>query len=116
MRRVLVDTGSFINLITPDVFNKLGLDKNKHAKVSYSLVGLGDKTMAIMGIINLPLVLGDEKHKRKLYAEFTVVDIPLSYNVILGCLVLNCHAIVINMSAMCLKLLALGGLVVVLGS
>lgn len=72
--------------------------------------------MIVLGTINLPLVLGDEKHRRELYAEFTVVDIPLEYNVILGHPVLNCNDIVINMGDMCLKLSAPEGLVVVRGN
>ncbi|KAG8635744.1 hypothetical protein MANES_16G059350v8 [Manihot esculenta] len=72
--------------------------------------------MPVLGTINLPLVLGDEKHKRELYAEFAVINISLAYNVILGHSVLNCHGIVIKMGAMCLKLPALGGLAVVRGN
>lgn len=63
IRKVLVDKGSSISLITLEAFNKLGLDKNNFVKVSYSLVGLGDKIIAALGTINLPLVLGDQKHK-----------------------------------------------------
>lgn len=112
----MVHTGSSVNLLTLDVFNKVGLDKNNLVKVSYPLVGLGDKTIAVLGTINLPLVLGDEKHKRELYAELVVVDILLAYNVILCHPVLNYHGIIINMSAMCFKLLGLGGLTAVRGN
>ncbi|KAG8641014.1 hypothetical protein MANES_13G092290v8 [Manihot esculenta] len=112
VRRVLVDIGSSIDLLTLNIFNKLDLDKNNPVKVSYPLVGLGDRTVTVLGTINLPHVLGDEKQMRKLYAKFMVVDIPLTYNVILGRLVLNCHGIVINMHAMCLKLPAPRGLAV----
>ncbi|KAG8643880.1 hypothetical protein MANES_11G076151v8 [Manihot esculenta] len=101
VRRVLVDTCSSVNLLTLDVFNKVGLDRNNLVKVSYPLVGLGDKIAAVLGTINLPLVL---------------VDIPLAYNVILGRTVLNCHDIVINMGAMCLKVPALGGLMIIQGN
>ena len=68
--------------------------------------------MVVLGTINLPLVLGDEKHKRELYVKFKMVDIPFAYNVILDRLVLNYHGIFINMGAMCLKLPAPRGLVV----
>lgn len=74
----MVDIGSSVDLINLDVFNKLSLDKKNLAKVSYSLVGLWDKTVAILGTINLPLMLGDEKHKWELYAEFAVVEISLA--------------------------------------
>ncbi|KAG8633852.1 hypothetical protein MANES_18G141017v8 [Manihot esculenta] len=115
VRRVLVDTGSSVNLLPLDVFNKLGLDKNNLVKVFYLLMELGDKTVVVLDTINLPLVLGDEKHKQELYAKFAVVDISLAYNVILGRPVLNSHGIVINMDAIRLKLLSPGGLAVVRG-
>lgn len=108
VRQVFVDIGISINLLTLEVYNKLSLDKSNLTKVSYPLVELGDKTMAVLGIINLPLVLGNEKHKREVYAKFAVVDIPLT--------ILNCHGIVIYISSLCLKLRASGGLVVVRGS
>lgn len=116
VKRVLVDTDSSINILTLEVFNKLGLDKNNLVKVSYSLVGLEDKTVAFLGTINLPLVLRNEKYKWELYAEFAMVDISLTYNIILNRSVLNCHRIIINMGALYLKLLVLRGLAIVRGS
>ncbi|XP_021631828.1 uncharacterized protein LOC110629220 [Manihot esculenta] len=111
-----MDIDSYVNLLILNVFNKLDLDKCSLIKVSYPLVGLRDKIIVVLCTINLPLVLGDEKYKRKLYAEFIVVDIPFVYNLILDRLVLNCYGIVINMSAICLKLPALRGIAVVRGN
>lgn len=113
MKHAFVDTGSSINFLTLEVHNKLGLDKNNLTKVSYLLVGLRDKTVVILGTVNLPLVLGDERHKREVYAVFVVMHIPLTYNGILRCSVLNYHKIIINMGFLCLKLLALGGVAIV---
>lgn len=69
--------------------------------------------MVVLSIINLSLMLKDEKHKREVYAKFAVIDIPLAYNGILGHPVLNCHSFVNNMGFLCLKLLALRGMIVV---
>lgn len=65
VRRFLMDTGSFVNLLILDVYSKLSLDKTKLMKVSYLLVGLGDKTVTVLGTVNLPLVVRDKKHKRE---------------------------------------------------
>lgn len=111
-----MDIGSSIKLFILNVFNKLGLDKNRLVKVFYPLVGLEDKIVVVLATINLPLVLGDEKHKQELYAEFAVADILLVYNVILGRPVLKCHDIVFNVDTMCLKLLVLKGIVVIRGN
>lgn len=69
VKRVLMGTGSSVNLLTLKVYNKLGLNKNSLTKVSYPLVRLGDKIVAVLGIINLSLVLGNEKHKREVYCR-----------------------------------------------
>lgn len=111
-----MDTSSSVNLLTLYIFNKLYVDKNDLVKVFYPLAGLGDKSVAMLGTINLPVVLRDEKHKWELYVEFAVVDIMLTYNAILGRPILNCHGIVINMGVMWLKLLALKGSAVVQGN
>lgn len=68
------------------MYNKIGLDQSNLTKVSYPLVGLGDKTETVLDTVNLPIMLEDKKHKWEVYAEFAVVDIPLAYNFILGVL------------------------------
>lgn len=79
-------------------------------------MGLGDKTVAMLGTINLSLVLGDKKHNRELYAEFAVVDISFAYNVMIDLPILNYHWIVINMGALRLKLPTPWGLAIIRGS
>lgn len=36
IRRVLIDTGSFVNLFTLNIFNKLDLDKNSLVRIFYT--------------------------------------------------------------------------------
>ncbi|KAJ9134970.1 hypothetical protein P3X46_032198 [Hevea brasiliensis] len=113
VQRVLIDTGSSVNLITLRVYEKLGLKKVDHTKVMFPLVKLGDKTVSVAKTMNLIVILGNEVHKRTIYAKFVVVDISLSYNAILGRPILNSNNILINMDCLYLKLLALSGIVVV---
>lgn len=116
VKQNLIDTGSFENLITLEVFNKLALDKKDLSQVSYPSVGLGDKSVLVLGIMNLTIFLRDKKFKRDIYVEFAVVNIPLSYNAILGRTILNNHGVIIHMKYLCLKLPAIGGIVVVRGN
>lgn len=104
IKRMVIDTRSSVNLMIFEVYNKLGLDKNRLTKVSYPLVRLEDKIVAVLGTVNLLFMLGDEKHKREICTEFVAVDIPLAYNVILGCSILNYHGIFINMGYLCLNM------------
>lgn len=69
--------------------------------------------MAVLDNVNLLLVLGDEKYKWEVYAEFEVVDISLAYSVILERLVINYHRIIINIGSLYLKLAAPGRLAVI---
>ncbi|KAJ9178771.1 hypothetical protein P3X46_010628, partial [Hevea brasiliensis] len=84
VRQVLIDTGRSVNLLTKEVLEKLGHKSKNLAKVMYPLIGLGDKTILVFGIINLVVVLGDEGYKREICTKFVMVDIPLSYNIILS--------------------------------
>lgn len=72
--------------------------------------------MAVLGTINLPLILGDKKYKRELYVKSVVIDISLAYNAILDRPVLTCHDIVINMGVISLKLPTPGELAVIQGN
>lgn len=51
VRQVLVDTGSSINLITFDIFYKLG--KKDLIKISYPFDGLVSKIVVVLGSTNL---------------------------------------------------------------
>lgn len=56
MKRILINTECFMNLVTFNVCEKLGLEKKNLSKVSYPLVGLGDKLIPILGTTNLTIV------------------------------------------------------------
>lgn len=77
---------------------------------------LGDKSVPVMDVTNLTLILVDEKFKRKIYVEFTVVDIPLLCNTLLEPLILNNHGAIISMEYLYLKLPAIKGIAVAKGS
>ncbi|KAJ9140995.1 hypothetical protein P3X46_031581 [Hevea brasiliensis] len=116
VRRVLVDTGSSVNLLIKEVMEKLEHKIENLTKVMYPLVSLGNKIVSVLGTINLTIVLGDEGHKKEIYTEFAVIDIPLSYNIILSRLILNDNDIIISIKWICLKVPTPGGIVVVRGS
>lgn len=66
MKQILIDTGSSINLITLEIFDKLRLDKKKNlSRVLYSLVGLDGKSLPIIGVTNLTVVMGMRNSKKR---------------------------------------------------
>lgn len=66
VKRILEDMRNAVNLITSDVYKKLGLQKKDLTKVPYPLVGLRDKTVLILGTINLLVLIGDELFEREM--------------------------------------------------
>lgn len=60
VKRILINTGSSVNLTTVDLYEKLGLQKKNLAKVPYPLVGLCDKVILVLGVINPSVMIGNE--------------------------------------------------------
>lgn len=97
VKRILIDIGNFISLLTLDVFGKLELHQKKNlSRVSYPLLELSDKSVPVISVTNLTMVVGEEKCKRDICVEFRVVDIPLSYNFIFGWSIFNNYGMIIN--------------------
>ena len=84
LKRMLVDDGSAVNLLTFEVYVALGLSPNKLRPVYTPIIGLGGKQVPIEGAVDLKVEFGDEEHVKKFKAEFMVIDIPFSYNAIIG--------------------------------
>lgn len=75
-------------------------------------MGLGKKSILVVGVTNLTIVIRDGKFKKEIYAKFAVVDISLSYNAIFGQPILNNNGIIISVEYLCLKILAVRGIIV----
>ena len=80
--RILIDTGSSVNVIFKDVLHKMEVHE-RHIKPSVRpLTGFDGNTMMTNGTIKLPIYLGGTATWHK----FVVVDKPAIYNIILGTL------------------------------
>ncbi|KAJ8449180.1 hypothetical protein Cgig2_027182 [Carnegiea gigantea] len=75
VRRILIDTGSSVDIITWDCLKKLTYPRR------------GEPT----GMIRLPVRFGHKLKSKNLEVNFLVVDVPMAYNVILGCPTLHKH-------------------------
>ncbi|XP_050211775.1 uncharacterized protein LOC126661936 [Mercurialis annua] len=96
VKRLLVDDGSSVNLLTLSVFLTLGGSKNDLKPVNIPLLGLGGASVCPEGKVELDLELGVEipqedgtegilaEPTRKVHSLFMIVDMPLAYNGILG--------------------------------
>ncbi|XP_031096901.1 uncharacterized protein LOC116001150 [Ipomoea triloba] len=75
VRRVLVDTGSSVNVLYLDVFEKLGLDRDRLIPVKTPLVGFTGDSVESKGSIRLPVEIGTYPNLRNLEMEFVVVNL-----------------------------------------
>ncbi|KAL0413597.1 UNVERIFIED_CONTAM: hypothetical protein Sradi_1561400 [Sesamum radiatum] len=88
VHKVLVDNGSFTDIIFKDVLRKMGFDVASVDLVQNPLVGFRGSKVTSLGTIELPISIGELKQKTMM-VKFLVVDTPFAYNVILGRLGLN---------------------------
>ncbi|KAL2246491.1 uncharacterized protein LOC105179079 [Sesamum indicum] len=84
VHKMLVDNGSFADIILKYVLIKMGLDHVKLKQLRIPLVGFGGSEVGSLGTMELPVSIREKPKQKMLMAKFLVVDIPFAYNVILG--------------------------------
>ncbi|VFQ80944.1 unnamed protein product [Cuscuta campestris] len=107
--RVLVDTGSSVNILYLETFQKLRLCRTQLEPLKTPLSGFTGDTVEAEGSIVLPveLGLGDKTVWKRM--RFIVVDIKCVHNAILGRPGINKVRAVISMPHLCMKFHTPGG-------
>lgn len=82
--RVLIDNGSSAYIITMDILKKLKYQETDLSPISQHLVGFGGQSVHPLGLVRLPTRMGEKGWGRSILVDFLVVDVDLSYNVIIG--------------------------------
>ena len=79
-----MDTGSQVDLITIDTLQKIGVDLSLIRPVKSPLIGFSQtEKIQSKGTVVLTVRLGTKPYVKR-QVEFTVVNMPMAYNVILG--------------------------------
>lgn len=83
VKRVLVDSGSSIDVLFYDILSRMKLSKNQLGRISTPLVSFSGDLIEVKGEITLPVVVGSPPGQTIVHLTFTVVWVPSVYNVIL---------------------------------
>ncbi|CAL2247783.1 unnamed protein product [Prunus armeniaca] len=82
--RVLIDTGSSVNVIFADAFKRLGIAHSMVNRQITPLLSFSGDLVQPVGSISLPIAFGVAPRKTMTYDQFLIVDCPTAYNVIIG--------------------------------
>ena len=83
VQRILIETGSFVDIITWDCLKKLTHPGYDIVPLVQPILGFGGQEVNPTDIICLPICFSDKLKVKNLEVNFLVVDIPIAYNVIL---------------------------------
>ncbi|KAL2249889.1 UNVERIFIED_CONTAM: hypothetical protein Sindi_2462600 [Sesamum indicum] len=87
----------------------MGLDNADLNPVNAPLIGFGGSEGDSLGMIELPVSIGDEPERKTLMVKFLVVDTPFAYNVILGRPDLNTFSAIVSIYHLRIKFPTPGG-------
>ncbi|VFQ78615.1 unnamed protein product [Cuscuta campestris] len=107
--RVLVDTGSSVNILYLETFQKLRLSRTQLEPLKTPLSGFTGDTVEAEGSIVLPVEQGSGEKTVWKKMRFIVVDIKCVHNAILGRPRINRVGAVISMPHLCMKFHTPGG-------
>jgi len=82
--RILVEMGSFVDIITWDCLKKLAYPGCDIVPLVHHILDFGGQEVNPTGMIHLPVRFGDKTKSKSLEVDFLIVDVPTAYNVILG--------------------------------
>ncbi|KAJ0983627.1 hypothetical protein J5N97_011882 [Dioscorea zingiberensis] len=84
MYMILVDTGSSVDIIFWDAFERMGIGAENLRPTRSPLKGFNGDPLCPEGVITLPVVLGEAPRTASASANFLVVRCSSSYNAIMG--------------------------------
>ncbi|KAJ0985389.1 hypothetical protein J5N97_003745 [Dioscorea zingiberensis] len=103
MKRVLIDSGSSVDILFWSAFERMRYDADDLLPVKSSLVGFSGGVVQPEGMISLPVTIGNSPRSSTVTANFLVVRCASSYNVILDRPTLNALKAVISTYHLLLK-------------
>ena len=84
VKRVLVHTGSSMNILYKSSLERMGLSSKDLEPCNQTIYGFSGEGVTPSGMIRLPITAGRLPRSRTVLANFIVVDFPSAYNVLMG--------------------------------
>ncbi|XP_052193804.1 uncharacterized protein LOC127802147 [Diospyros lotus] len=89
VRRIMVDTGSSVNVMYRACFDQMGLGPKQLSPSPEPLYGFTGDAVVPIGRVKLPFTVGSPGREATAMAEFLIIDCPSAYNVVLRRPVMN---------------------------
>ena len=87
--RVLVDNGSFADILYYPAFQQMQIDRKRLVPTNAPLVKFGGTKVYPLGAVTLPMTIGDYPQQITKDVTFLVVNCSSAYNAIIGWLTFN---------------------------
>lgn len=84
IKRVLVDQGSYANILYWEAFETLHLDLEDLKHFKGFLVGFSREHVQVKGYITMKTTFGEQDQAREIKVRYFIIDAPSSYNMIIG--------------------------------
>ncbi|KAM2444784.1 hypothetical protein ACFX1W_012801 [Malus domestica] len=84
VRRILVDTRAFVNIMFAEAFRALNVAEHLLDRSISPLISFSDDIVQLLGSIHLPFTIGTGPYIATITINFLVVDCLTTYNVIFG--------------------------------
>jgi len=84
VKRVLIDPGSWADILYYDAFERLGLDSEQLQPFKGTLAGFTGEQVHVRGYITLRTTFGYGENAKTIKVNYLVINVPNSYNIIIG--------------------------------
>ncbi|RRT51759.1 hypothetical protein B296_00049609 [Ensete ventricosum] len=80
VRHIMIDTGSSVDILYLDAFQKLRMTNRDHVPMTSTLTGFTGDAITPVGVVTLPMTFDDEPSTKTFMVPFMVVNLPSAYN------------------------------------